>query len=146
MKSSEVKSKTLEEELNAKIDDSYNTLKMLSDWLGKHKLYTDEIGRYSEYLDEFFDDSLGLTEGEKADELGLFIEDHEDLMDRFEEAYGVQDTLDELFFEVEDKISTVKAEQLIEPLNESYELLMQDARASLSIAYELIASLIENTD
>lgn len=146
MPSLEIKLKSFEDELNIKIDDSYKTLKALSDWLQKHKLYVDEMDRYSEYLDEFFDDALGLTEGATPEEMGLYPEDHEDLMDRFEDVYGVREKLDELFFEVEEKISTEKAEQLIEPFQESYELLMQDARTSLSIAYEFIAKLIENID
>ena len=137
---------TWQNDLSSRIEKSDNAVNALNEWAKEEKFHTDEMDDFYRFLEDLFDQALSLTEGYTSDEAELFLEDLEDVEDRFEESFDIADKLDEFNFQTSQKVGEDEATILLKRLNQEYKTLTSNARNYLADTMELIRVLVEPTD
>lgn len=137
---------TWQSDLTSRIEKADNAVSALKEWAKREKFHIDEMDDFYRFLEDLFECALSLTEGYTPDEAELYLEDLEDVEDRFEESFDIEDKLDELHFQTSERVGDDEATVQLESLNQAYLTLSSKAREELGNTMELIRTLIEPID
>ena len=137
---------TWQSDLTSRIEKADNAVSALREWAKREKFNNDEMDDFYRFLEDLFDCALSLTEGYTPDEAELYLEDLDDVEDRFEESFDIADKLDEFHFQTSQKVGEDEAIILLKRLNQEHKTLTSNARNYLADTMELIRVLVEQTE
>lgn len=139
-------------EYRAFCENALSQNESLRDWLEKEKLLTkdmnDELSVCADFLDgayEFFDLQIeeNLDIKEAFQETDLCKEDFFTLQDTLPEAVSVDDAMDDLFSDLQERVGADSAEESINLITKEFNVLYRTLMASVVRIIEVLSDLYE---